>query len=222
MAGAGFPLSPIGTVIALDKGPALDQFFLTFEQLGGQSHVRTEPAPLVPPPPPDGEPLPVIGLRTFEEIAASMSAMTAVPLDDPGVSDTYWRVREQLPTVDNIEGFLSSHQVGVAQLAIEFCNSLVDDPGRRAAYFPGIDFGQPASAAFDTAAERAQVSGPLLARAVGSGLATQPAAADVAAELDALVGRLASCGAACPADRTATIVKASCAAVVGSASTLLQ
>ena len=25
---AGFPLSPVGTVVALDKGPALDQFFL--------------------------------------------------------------------------------------------------------------------------------------------------------------------------------------------------
>jgi hypothetical protein len=165
--GAGFPLSGVGTIIGLDKGPALDQFFLTFEQLGGQSNVRTEPIPLAPPAPPDGAPLPAIGLRTFEEIASSLSVMTSVPRSDPAVRETYDRVREQLPTVENIDGFLSAHQVGVAQLAIEYCNSLVDDPSRRAGYFPGFDFAAPAAQAFDTPAKRDLVVGPLFARAVG-------------------------------------------------------
>jgi hypothetical protein len=218
----GFPLSSVGTVIGLDKGPALDQFFLTFEQLGDRTNVRTEPAPLVPPPPPDGAPWPDIGLRTFDELAASMSAMTGVPRSDPAVAETYDRVREQLPTVEDIEGFLSSHQVGVAQLAIEYCNSLVDDAARRAAYFPGFDFTAPASQAFDTAAERSLVVGPLVARAVGTGLASQPSAAEVGAEIDGLMTRLTACGTSCAADRTTTIVKASCAAVLGGASTLLQ
>jgi hypothetical protein len=220
--GAGFPLSGVGTIIGLDKGPALDQFFLTFEQLGSRSNVRTEATPLAPPPPPDGVPLPEIGLRTFEEIAASLSAMTTVPLNDPGVAATYDRVREQLPGVENIDGFLAAHQVGVAQLAIEFCNSLVDDPLRRAGYFPGFDFSAPAGQAFDTAAKRDLIVGPLFARAVGAGLATQPSLAEVRTELDGLVDRLSACAAGCDAARTATIVKASCAAVVGSASTLLQ
>jgi hypothetical protein len=222
VAGAGFPLSGVGTIIALDKGPALDQFFLTFEQLGDRSNVRTEPAPLVPASPPDGSPLPAIGLRTFEEIAASMAAMTGVARDDPAVAETYDRVREQLPTVENIEGFLSAHQVGVAQLAIEFCNSLVDDPASRAAYFPGFDFAAPAGQAFDTPAERDLVVGPLVARAVGTGLATQPSLPEVRTELDGLIDRLTACGAGCDSNRTATVVKASCAAVIGSASTLLQ
>jgi len=34
------------------------------------------------------------------------------------VADTYHRVRQQLPTVVIIEGFVSSHQVGAAQLSI--------------------------------------------------------------------------------------------------------
>lgn len=219
---AGFPLSNVGTVIALDKGPALDQFFLTFEQIGNHANARTEPAPLVPPPPPDGPPMPQIGLRTFEAIAASMSTMTGVPRSEPAVSATFERVKAQLPTVDNVDGFLSSQQVAIAQLAIEFCNSLVDDPARRAAYFPGLDIAQPADQAFSTAAGRDLVIAPLVTHAVGTGVATQPSSAEVHNEIDALITRLAACGAGCPAERTATVVKASCAAVVGGAGTLLK
>ena len=218
----GFGLSTIGTVVALDKGPAADEFFLTFEQIGSNTHTVVEPAPTPLPPPPDGDPSSEIGLRTFEEISASMSGMTGVPTTSALVADTYNRVREQLPTVENIEGFLSSHQVGTAQLAIEYCNTLVDDAGLRAAYFPGFNFAAAAATAFDTPAERAQITGPLIARAVGTGMTTQPSAAEITAEVDALIGRLAVCGASCAPDRTVVIVKSACSAVVGSASTLLQ
>jgi len=218
----GFPLSGIGTVVALDKGPAADEFFLTFEQIGGTTRAYVEPTPDPLPPPPDSGPSSEIGLRTFAEISASMSAMTGVPATNAAVLATYDRVREQLPTVENIEGFLSSHQIGVAQMAIEYCNELVDDAGLRAGFFPGFNFAQPAAAAFDTPAERAQITGPLIARAVGTGIATQPTAGEVATEVDALIGRLAACGAGCAADRTFVIVKSACSAVVGSASTLLQ
>ena len=186
----GYPLSSIGTVVALDKGPAADQFFLSFEKIGSTTRPRTEPAPTPLPPPPDGAPAPEIGLRTFQEISASMSVMTGIPTTNTAVTDTYNRVREQLPTVENIEGFLSSHQVGTAQLAIEYCNELVDDAARRAAYFPGFDFSATAATAFDTPAERALITGPLLSRAVGTGMTTQPSAAEISTEVDALIGRL--------------------------------
>jgi hypothetical protein len=218
----GFGLSGIGTVVSLDKGPAADEFFLSFERIGSNSNPFVEPAPAPLPPPPDADPSSEIGLRTFEEISASMSAMTGVPATNPNVAATYDRVRQQLPTVENIEGFLSSHQVGAAQLAIEYCNELVDDGAMRAAYFPGFNFAAPAASAFDTPAELAQITGPLTARAVGTGLATQPTAAEISAEVDALIGRLTACGGSCAADRTEVVVKAACSAVVGSASTLLQ
>ncbi len=221
-ASTGFPLSNIGTVIALDKGPAYDMFFLTFEQLGDQTHVHTEPVPLAPPPPPDGVPLSEIGLRTFEELAASMSLMTGVSRNNPAVVETYDRVRQQLPTVENIEGFLSSHQVGLAQLAIEYCNELVESTTLRSSFFPGFNFSTPAAQAFDTPGERDLIVNPLVAGAVGTGIATQPSQAEVRTELDGLITRLANCPGGCAADRTETIVKASCAAVLGGASTLLQ
>lgn len=218
----GFGLSDIGTVVALDKGPSADEFFLSFEQIGSHSHAFVEPAPTPLAPPPDADPSSEIGLRTFEEISASMSNMTGVPTTNPRIADTYNRVREQLPTAENIEGFVSAHQVGAAQLAIEYCNELVDDGALRATYFPGFNFGASAATAFDTPAERAQVTGPLVASAVGTGLATQPTSAEVSAEVDALIGRLTACGGGCAADRTEVVVKAACSAVVGSASTLLQ
>jgi len=218
----GFSLAGIGTVVALDKGPASDEFFLTFERIGTQSHPFVEPAPTPLAPPPDADPPSEIGLRTFEEISASMSSMTGIATTNVNVADTYGRVRQQLPTVENIEGFLSSHQVGAAQLAIEYCNELVNDNAARAAYFPGFNFAAPAATAFDTPTKLGQVTGPLVARAVGTGMTTQPSAGEITAEVDALIGRLTACGGSCAADRTEVVVKAACSAVVGSASTLLQ
>jgi hypothetical protein len=142
-----------------------------------------------------------------------------VPTTNINVADTYNRVRQQLPTVENIEGFLSSHQVGAAQLAIEYCNELVNDTGARAAYFPGFNFSAPAATAFGTPA---LITGPLIARAVGTGLTTQPSAVEIQTEVDALIGRLTACGGSCALDRTEVVVKAACSAVIGSASTLLQ
>src|SRR6185436_10564253 len=85
----GFGLTGIGTVVALDKGPASDEFFLTFERIGTYNHPFVEPAPTPLPDPPDLVPASEVGLRTFEEISASMSAMTTVPTTNPHVADTY-------------------------------------------------------------------------------------------------------------------------------------
>jgi len=189
--------------------------------LGSSTNVRTEPVPL-PTPPVDGEPQPDVGVRTFDEINASMSAVTGVSMQNGEVEATFSTIKQQLPTVENIEGFLSSHQVAVAQLSIEYCNALVDDDAMRASYFPGFNFNTPAAQAFDTPAERALVLDPLYAHVVGAGLASQPDDADVHAELESLMGRLTACGGGCAADRTPTVVKATCAALLGSGATLIQ
>src|SRR5690606_35610753 len=64
-------LSPLGTVVPLEKGPDEDEFFLTFEQLGSSSNVVTEPVPVAPPPPADvpaQDRTPPHGIRDFAEI----------------------------------------------------------------------------------------------------------------------------------------------------------
>lgn len=218
----GQPLGGIGTVVALEKGPANDQFFLTFERIAANSHTVTEP-PLAPPAAPvDLPPQSQVGLRQFEEISASMSAMTTVPTTQAEVKATYDLVKQALPQNESIEGFLSAQQVGIAQLSIEYCNALVENGTLRSAYFPGVDFGGSASAVFGSAGARDQVFNPLLDRMLGVSVGTQPDRAAVRGELDSLAAKLSSCGGSCAADRSKTIAKASCGAVLGSAVTLLQ
>jgi hypothetical protein len=217
----GQPLSAIGTVIGLQKGPESDEFFLTFDQLGDRFNVRTDPVPLAPAPPPDVPRAADVGLRVFDEIGATMSSLTGVSTAQPGVAATYEQVKQSLPTVESIDTFVSAHPVAIAQLAIQYCDALVEDPGARAAYFPGFDFAAAPATAFSPAG-RGIVLDALVGRMVAQGVGTEPDATEVRSELDSLITRLSACGAGCPAGRTATIVKASCAALLGSAVTLVN
>ena len=214
-------LSSLGTTIALEKGAAADEFFLSFEVLGDAVNVIVEADPLPPPPPADVARDPAIGLRTFDEINATMSFMTGIPGTQPDVASTFDTIRQGLPSAVSIQGFLSSQQMGVTQLAIEYCSALVEDTNLRASYFPGFDFGQAAGAAFDTVG-RSQVVTPLLDAMVGNNLDTQPDRVALAGEINSLIDRLTSCGSGCRSDRTETVVKAVCASVLGGATMLLQ
>jgi hypothetical protein len=215
-------LSTLGTVVPLQKGPDGDEFFLTFELLGNSVNVRTEPMPLAPPPPPDGTPQPDIGVKIFDEINATMSAATGVPVTHPNVRATYTLVRQSLPAIENPEAFLSSHQIGIAQLAIEYCSVLVDDDSLRGQVFPGFNFNQAANLAYDTGPERDLIISPMINRVLGTNLQSQPEAANVRLEMDNLITQLVSCGAGCDANRTRTVAKAVCSAVLGSAGMLVQ
>ncbi len=224
-AASGQRLTDVGTVIALEKGPESDLFFLTFERIGDRTHTPVEAAPVPPAPPADPTEVAAdVGLRTFEEINATMSEVTTVPTTQVDVKTTYDLVRQAMPTKENIEGFVASQQTGVAQLAIEYCNALVEDPSLRAAYFPGMNFSANASSAFGSAAARDLVFNPLLDRMLGVNVGSQPNRAAARAELDALAARLTACGAdlARRGSHRHTVAKASCAAVLGSAATLLQ
>jgi hypothetical protein len=118
---AGQRLSDIGTVIGLQKGPAADQFFLTFDRIGSNTYART-PLTGATPIPVDLPAQPDIGVRTFGQLNQSMSRITGVPTTNSGVRQTYLQVQQQLPPVPSIEAFLASHQTGVAQLAIKYCS----------------------------------------------------------------------------------------------------
>ena len=221
-AATGQVLSSLGTIMPLEKGPDQDEFFLTFEVLGNSTNVVTEPAPLTPPPPADSPPVSDIGVKTFDEINATMATITGVSRNQPSVKATYALVRQQLPAVVDLSAVLASHQVGIAQLAIEYCNALVEDTTLRTGLWGGFNFGAPASSAFDTPAERDSIFVPLLTRAMGTGVASQPDESNVRLELDNLTQDLTSCGGSCAADRTKTVVKAACAATIGSAVALVQ
>ena len=218
----GQPLTELGAVFAAEQGPEGDEFFLSFDVLGDNVNVRLDPVPLAPPPPVDGEPVADIGVRTFEEIDATMSMITGVPRTQPDVRTTYELVRQQMPNSDALNGFLASHQVGISQLAVEYCNALVSDTGLRASFFPGMNFNAPANSAFANQAGRDLLLTPILDAVVGNGLASQPERTVVEGELNNLIGRLTTCGASCDAGRTQTVGIAACSAALGSAAMLVQ
>lgn len=217
----GQPLSVIGTVIGLEKGPQTDEFYLTFDKLGSHTNVRLDPVPLAPAPPPDVRRPSDVGMRTFDEINATMSELTGVSSQVSGVKSTYDSIKQALPAVENIDTFVSAHPVAIAQLSIQYCNALVDDAGARASYFPGFDFNAAPNVAFSPTG-RAVVLDSLIGHMMRTGVATEPAAAGVRSDLDGLMTQLTTCGSSCPAGRTQIVVKATCAAMLGSAVTLIQ
>ncbi|MEM1263134.1 MAG: LamG domain-containing protein [Pseudomonadota bacterium] len=223
---SGQSLSTVGTTIGLQKGPDADEFFLTFDQLGNNSFVRTIDPPVVVAAS-DGVPTADIGVRTFDEIAATMSVVTGTDPQDANILATYQGVRESLPAVDGLNAFLSSHQVVIASLAITYCDALVEDTGLRATYFAGFNFGASPAVAF-SGGGRDIVIDSLVGNAVGNGIGTQPDYVTLSNELgyatdngnrpNNLIDRLINGGNA----DTPGIVKGVCAAVVGSAATLVQ
>ena len=221
----GQPLSDLGAVIPLERGPADDEFFLTFDQLGAESFVRTDDPPLVITEN-DLPPAQRLGVRTFDEINATMSAVTGVSPEDTSVDMVFQSLRQSMPAIEAPNAFLSSHQVAIAQLAIEYCNALVEDRGTisRAAYFPGFNFGAAPATAY---ANRDALINPLIDNMMGIAIQTQPDFVTVRDELGYapiagaypgdLIDRLIAGGT-----DTASIAKGACAAVLGSAVTLIQ
>ena len=221
--GSGQELSGLGTVIGLENGPGADEFFLTFEDLDGKLYARSDGNLPAQPEPDDLDPVSTIGLKTFGEINASMSRMTGIPVTQTAVATTYNTVKQQLPTVTDIEGFLASHQMGITQLAIQYCDALVKDTSARAAFFPSVNFTADLTTVF-SAGNRPAVINPLLENLVGTNIGTQPTDTAITDELNGLIDTLTACSdtGSCETDRTETVVKASCAAVLGSAATLIQ
>jgi hypothetical protein len=221
----GQPLSDLGAVMPLEKGPADDEFFLTFDLLGSESFVRTMDPPLVITES-DLPPSQRVGVRTFDEINATMAKVTGVSTEETNVDMTFQSLRQSMPATEDPSAFLSSHQVAIAQLAIEYCNALIEDRGSMtsAAYFPGFNFGQDPATAF---ANRDAFITPLLDNIMGIAVMTQPDFTDVRDELGFaapaglhpgdLIDRLIAGGT-----DTRSIAKGTCAAVLGSAVTVVQ
>jgi len=203
-------------VIAIQSGPLVDQFFLSFDQLGTATHVTTEPTP-VSALPIDLAPVAAIGVRTFAQINSSLSALTGVPTTQSAVFTTYQTVQQQLPAVSTLESFSSANQVGIAQLAIQYCNVAVNTPALAAQLLPGVTLN---ASTYPGGAN--QVSSALAARVLGSGLSTQPAASTVINELNTLIGTLCTTSPCNTTARTLAVTSAACAAALGSSDMLIN
>jgi hypothetical protein len=225
----GQQIAQLGTVVPIGNGPNFDEFFLTFEQIGTFSSTR-------PPVPTPQAPTPVnlpeasaIGVRTFDEINATMATITGVdPID---VSGTYDLVRQSLPAVPTLGAVLASHQIAIAQLAIGYCDALIEDTSLRNTTFGASIWSDTPANLFPNPANERMLTDPLLDRLVGlTQLATQPDRAAIEAEISTLINGIGGDGtrnglaATNPNSlaRTATIGKAVCSTIVGNAAMLVK
>jgi len=234
----GQPLSVLGAVLPLEQGPEFDLFFLTFDDLDGVTFNRQQDPMLVVT---DyiataAEAASDIGVKTFDEIDAAYAAILGVDRvsyqDGNGdfvVDETYQELRQSLPAVENIEAFLSSHQVAIAQLAIQYCDAAVED----ATIWPASFFDDAPGTAFAVGAARDSFVEPLILRAVGhsstsAAIGSQPSYAIVHEEVASFLGagdrpeNLIDRLVQTPGANTRSISKGVCASVLGSAATLVQ
>jgi mono/diheme cytochrome c family protein len=244
VAGAGQLMSPVGSVIGIDKSVLEDMFFLSFERIGTNSHDPGDgPAPIEPASA-DLDPEADVGLRTFDEIAATLSQITRVPQTDTRVQTTYALVKQALPAIEKFGAFGPAQQTALAQIAMQYCNVLVDDAGLRAQFFPGLDGSGTGTAVFGTQgapnnANRNLLMDALINATVGVDFqAFQVTPTQIRDELNngfpdptngnpanvtpGLINRLVSGPTGASATGGRTVMKAACGAVLGSGITLIQ
>ncbi len=186
--------------------------------MGSATHV-TVPAAVVAQPILPGPVAADIGVRTFAEINSTLSVLTGVPTTDTAVAATYQSVQQQLPATSTLESFSAANQVGVAQLAIQYCNEAVNSPSYSAALFPGVTF----NASTFTGAGTSAITSALAAKVLGNGqLASSPAASTVTNELGNLITALCSTSACNNMARVQAVTAAACAAAFGSADMLIK
>jgi hypothetical protein len=213
----GEVLSNIGTVIGLENGPLTDQFFLQFDQLGAKSNVIVEATPVAPPTA-LGPVVADVGLKTFSQVNATLSALTGVPTTNTAVNTTYLAVQQQLPSDPTLESFSSANQVGIAQLAIQYCNVMVNTPSYSAAVLPGVTF----SPTTLSGSGAATITSALAARVLGNGLTSSPAATTVTNELNSLISNLCNTQTCNTTARVQAVTAAACATAFGSADMLIN
>lgn len=189
-------LSAGGTVIALENGADQDVFFLSFDNVEGstsdgetrrrQSFLHTN----------SGVEAPEVGMRTFDEINASLSALTGVPVASSDVSpvtgktvgQTFELVRRALPSVADFNAYSASHQMAATQLAAAYCDALVQSVELRQALFPAPPTFDFSTAVNDAGIQwREHIAAPLIDRAIKSGLFTSSVRDELLDEIELLI-----------------------------------
>ena len=233
-------ISRLGSVIQLQQGTQVDDFFLSFEALGAKTNPFVVATPGTPPAPADLPAQSDIGIRTFSEINGNMSDLTGVPTDNSAALATYTKLRQQLPSIESMNAFGPANIIAISQLAFEYCDQLVEDSTLRDAFFKASPylfdgFGSSVAVAFDTNAKKEAVVNALYDRmigipsaALGAELINAPTRIQIADELinapaagtypGNLFTRLVNAGGSTTED----ITKAMCTSVLGSAAMMVQ
>ncbi|HYJ41767.1 MAG TPA: LamG domain-containing protein [Steroidobacteraceae bacterium] len=228
-AGAGQLMTPVGTVVSIENGPIDDLYFLQFDHIGANDNPLPPPGAPSAPTPVDLPAESDVGLRTFDELNASLSLITGVSPNNAAVVSTYTLVKQALPSIEKLGAFGPAQQTGLAQLAIQYCSQMVDTPALRTAFYGGSL--NPAASATSTfgsvsspnTANRDLVITALMTKAKNTGLEWESTVDGmIPAEIDDLIDKLVAGPTGGAANGTGTVMKAACGAVLGSGTTLIQ
>jgi hypothetical protein len=238
---SGMLLSDRGTIIARENGSDIDLFYLEFDQIGGSTDRAST---FIPNPVPafaftltgsDWNGTDVInqGWRLFDAVNLGFAELTGVPAASNNAASArlldqiFASTRQSLPMTADYQSFLAGHQTNISQLAIGYCNELMTNSSLRQAFFPSNN--TPADFRNNW---RVNLVDPLVNRFIGGTvIASQPSAATVANELEALItnnaggrnpGLATACGGACSDPRTLQIATAACAGALGSTAITAQ
>ena len=238
--GSGQILSDVGTVVPKLVGADADLMYLEFDRIGVNADQTPAPAVssfsyLL-----DGAPAIDLGWRTFDELSATFSQMTGVPVtastgvNFPStstpvrVSDVFSSLRGQLPAVEDFPAYLASHQTAVSQLAIAYCSALMQNTSLRHAFFTANN--DPTNFRADW---QNNFVNPMVAKFMGGGgLSSAPSNAQIGTELFNLITHagdstrhagICAAGACTGNDaRTLNAATAACAAGLANAALTLQ
>jgi len=117
-------MTGLGVVIPQSGGIATDSFYLEFERIGTKTNVVVEANPSDPPADTSVVIKPESGIRNFDQVNDTMSALTGVAKSL--TYSSYVDLKSQLPGTNSILTFVASHQVVVMKHALDYCTRMVD------------------------------------------------------------------------------------------------
>ena len=209
---SGTELSPLGAVVPSALGPDMDKFHLEFEALGTKLGLAETVPPSSPPAPAPDVPEPALGVRSFSQIDATMSALTDVSIGDTAVQTLYTDVRDSLPTTANLLAFGTSQQLAIQRLATTYCGEIVANATTCSGFFGACTI---------AAGAQGQIADTVFDKLLGTNLANQPDKASAHTELVKMMNDL-GCTNGCTGTTAQTALQATCAATLSSAAVTLN
>jgi hypothetical protein len=203
---SGEQLSRLGAVIPIAMGPDMDVFHLEFEELGNRFGLAEAIAPSAPPAPVPDVPEPLVGVRTFSQVNATMSSLTGVSAGNANVAQRYADLRDSLPATPDPLAFSSAHQIAIQQLATTYCGEIVNNAGMCTDFFGACSVDGNAKDAVATT---------LYDSFIGDNIATQPDSAAFTTEIVRTLDDL-GCANGCTGATAQTALQATCAATLAS------
>lgn len=161
---------------------------------------------------------PDVGVKDFERIFITMSALTGVPSTNATIRNNYNNFyRTQLPTNARLESYQESQMLSTLKLGTEFCNVLLNNGTLRAAIWPAAQFNFGSGTLFNNAQTKDQFIIRLMNNFWGEGVLDSMEYEEGGVMLDGLMLEAMAAGS-----NTLNTAKIACSAALSSAHVVIE